>query len=87
MTQDSRMGLRAEGGISGGLHKLKLEPSVRLGESSMRALSTLDPHQKELINCMEILKHYFRLWEFDLSLFRLGAWLKNALKGGKVMKE
>lgn len=81
------MRLRAEGGINGGLHNRKLEPSVRLGESFTRALSTLDPHQKELINCMEILKHYFWLWEFDLSLFRLGAWLKNALKGGNVMKE
>lgn len=64
-----------------------LQPRIMLGESSTRALSTLGTHQEIPINCMEIVKHYFWLWALDLSLFKLGAWLKNALKGRRVMKE
>lgn len=36
---------------------------------------------------MEILKYYFWFWGFDLLLFKFGVWLKNVLKGEKVMKE
>lgn len=44
------MGLRTKGGIHGGLHKLRIQPGVRLRESSVRELSKLDAHQKVPIN-------------------------------------